>query len=967
MSFTNPDAFILLLLVPIVIYVGWPRFRYRRRRDAVALVLRLMLVMLLILSLAGLQVRRAADKLAVVFLIDVSDSMDPASQEQAQAYVQAAIEEMGDNDQAAVILFGSNALVEHPMDELVNLRDFGTDPIRLNTDLSEAIRLGLALFPPDAAKRMVILSDGLETVGDAARAAELAAATDVQIDYVPFGIVRDRDVLVSSVRVPSIVGEDEPFDLVVAIENKADTTTQAHVIIQAAGRPIHNDLVDLRPGTNRYAVGPLQFPTAQFVDFRVIIEPVSAEGFTQNNELSAFTQVSGRSRVLVVTNEPDVPGQPTEADFLVQALSDAGLLIEQVTPEEMPLGLAPLTTYKSVILVNVSAADLTPTRMELLQSYVRDLGGGLVTIGGPESYGVGGYFETPLEETLPVEMQIRDQERIPTLTMVYVIDSSGSMAATGPSGFTNLELAKEAVLRSMNFLNDYDRAGVVSFDHEAFWVVPIQTITDPANRQGMEGMVGTLRPGGGTDIFGGLTAADAILPTDPSTLKHIILLTDGGASSAGIPSLVTRLHDSFGVTTSVVAVGEDYAPWLRDVAARGGGNFHVATTVESIPAIFSAETVLATRSYIFEEPFTPAFAAPSPIMNEINLGGMPQLLGYVATTPKDTATVILTGPEEDPILASWQFGLGRSVAFTSDATTRWGTNWVNGWSDYTRFWNQVVRWTITESYGNQLDTWVENRGEQAVLVVDARDLDGNYLNALDLEAAIVYPDREAVTPPLQQVAPGRYEALFEPNQEGAYYIRVFGSTREGAPIEATVAQNTGWVLSYSREYSVSEPDTRFLQQIAGVTGGATLGANPARAFVHNLDHEEAALPVWPYLLAMAAVLLIFDIAVRRLVINKSDLQRLREAIFRPREGDYEESETSARLGDLKQAKQRATVAASSSDDGEATPPPTPQPRQPKPSAPAEKPAPRRRTKPVQPKEKDGTVASQLLKKKRERS
>ena len=959
MSFTNTDAFILLLLIPIFIRLGWPRHAYRRRRDLTALAVRIILILVLILSLAGLQIQRTSDNLSVVFLVDVSDSMDENSQTQALAFVRASIENMEESDQAAVILFGANALVEHPMDELINLNEIGSDPIALNTDLAEAIRIGLALFPPDAAKRMVILSDGLETVGDAARSAELAAATGVQIDYVPYGIVRDREVLVSSVRVPSTVGEDEPFDLVVSVENKGDVPVQSVLRILAAGTPIHDDIVTLNPGNNRYAVGPLQFSTAQFVDFRVVIEPQSAEGFTRNNELSAFTQVSGRPRILVVRSDP------AESQFLEAALTETGFTIDTMSPDEIPLSLAALGTYRSIILVNVNAADLTPRRMEDLERYVRDLGGGLVVVGGPESYGVGGYFETPLEDTLPVEMRIRDQERVPKLTMSYVIDRSGSMQIAGPSGVSNLELAKEAVIRSMNFLNDYDRAGVVSFDHQAFWVVNIQEIASQANRSQMENTVATLTAGGGTDIFGGLTAVDEAMINDPSTLRHIILLTDGGANPAGILPLVTRLFNN-NVTTSVVAVGQDYAPWLRDVAARGGGKFHIATTVESIPAIFSAETVLATRSYIFEDPFTPVFNSPSPIIDGVELGSMPQLLGYIATTPKDTATVVFTGPEDDPILASWQYGLGRSVAFTSDATDRWGTNWLS-WGDYTRFWNQTVRWTITEGTNSNVDTWVENRGEQAVLVVDARDENGNYLNALELDSAVVFPDRESFTPEFHQVAPGRYEAEFEPTIEGAYFIGISGHTGEDALSEATVRQNTGWVLSYSSEYSVSEPNTRFLREISDLTGGTSLAGNTAAPFIHNLTQKDAALPLWPYLLAFAACLLILDIAVRRLVVNASDLQRLREFTFGliGRRGDtYEETEVSGRMSDLMRAKRRAAVA-----EGDAPQAPIPvSPIRQSSSDDPPKAKPRRQPKTSSKKpEPTGATASQLLKKKRERS
>lgn len=905
MNFTNPNALWLLLLLPFFIYIGWPRLAYRRVRDAISLGLRVLLVVLIVLGLAGMQIRQSADKLAVVFILDQSDSMDAVAQRDALDYVRASIESMSEDDQAAVIVFGSNALVEEPMTELVDLSQIGANPISLNTDLAEAIQLALALFPPDSAKRIVILSDGIETTGDADRAARLAAASGVQIDYVPFSRQRIPEVLVNNVSVPSAVSQDEPFDIVVSIESETDT--QAELRVLSGNDVLFTETVDLDAGTTRRIIGPIQASKMGLLDFRVQIEPLSLDNFYRNNEMAAFTRVTGQPSILMVASDP------AELEYIQPALGDAGFEIDVVTPQDMPTALAPLSAYSSIILANVSATELGNDQMDLLEIYVRDLGGGLVAIGGPDSYGVGGYFETPLERTLPVDMRIRDEERIPQLSIVFVIDRSGSMELAGPSGITNLQLAKEAVLRSIAFLNDYDRVGVLSFDTSAFWLDgenPIQDIGDEENRIRIQNLVGSLRPGGGTDIFGGLSAADRELPDDPSELKHIVLLTDGGANPAGISPLVERMFANHDITTSVVATGANYERWMDQIPIVGGGNLHVATNPENIPTILAAETVLATRSYIFEEPFLPLLVNRSPIMEGITAS--PQLQGYVATTEKDTATVILQTPEEDPLLASWQYGLGRSVAFTSDATARWANDWIT-WDNYQRFWNQVVRWTITEGRDSNLEVYVEERGEQAVLVVNARDNRGDFLNALELDAAIVLPqsefgERETLNTTLKQVAPGSYEAIFEPTQDGAYFIRIAGTTREGASVDASIAESAGWVLSYSNEYRPRETDEAFLKKIAGITSGGSLSEQPADAFAHNLETEESAFDLWPYLLALAAVVLVLDIGVRRIVINRSDILKARERMSTVLAGGprYEETETSSVLSGLKQAKQRAS-------------------------------------------------------------
>ncbi len=980
MSFTNPNALFLLLLLPVLVVIGWPRLTYRRRRDAASLIIRLLLSTLIILGLAGIQVHRKADKLAVVFLVDASDSIPPTVQSAAVDYVRNAAEAMGEKDQAAVIVFGADALVEIPVTERLELVQIGSDPIRLNTDLAEAIRLGLALFPADTAKRMIVLSDGRQTVGDAEEVARLAAATDVQIDYVALsGTGMDAqttgpEVLVSEVDVPSTVNEGERFNLTVTLSStRAESEIEIRVL--SAGRVIHRREVTLQPGTTN-EVFEIVAPNTGFADFQVIIDPRSADNFYQNNQLSAFTEVTGPPRVLIITTDD------REVEALRAVLSESGLQVEVMGPRDLPIGLAPLSSYDSIVLANVSAVDLGADRMEYLQAYVRDLGGGLVAIGGPNSYGVGGYFETPLEETLPVEMRIRDQERVPTLTMFFVIDRSGSMEISSSGTVSNLELAKEAIARSFDLLNDDDRTGVLSFDINAYYVVELQEIGDIANREKLRALVGALRPGGGTNIYQGVLAADQMLRNDPSQLKHIILLTDGGADPAGIEATVDRMYQNYGNTTSVVAVGQDYAPWLTQVALAGRGQFHLAYDVSTIPAIFTAETLLATRSYIFEEDFFPTLTARHPIMDGID--SAPLLRGYIATTDKETATVILRGPEDDPILATWQYGLGRSVAFLSDASSRWAENWLT-WNGYSDFWNQAVRWSIVEGNTSNIEARVIERGEQAVLVVDVRDNQGNFLNGLRLDAAVTNTQLETNSLVLQQTAPGRYEAIFTPENEGAYFVTVAGRTPEEtstSPMQS-VLQTTGWVLSYSAEYRVDEASGtgqsnpfELLRTLAEITGGSSLREKPANAFLHDLNQERAAQPVWQYLILTALLLLPLDIGIRRLVITHSDLEKAREKLsawFGRRQPEpTSDGPSSARLGRLREAKDRVhpTREISESDDleGQSVIPTPPPPRRSRTARSSGKPpAPRKSRSTVTPSPappKDGTLAARLLERKK---
>jgi hypothetical protein len=416
----------------------------------------------------------------------------------------------------------------------------------------------------------------------------------------------------------------------------------------------------------------------------------------------------------------------------------------------------------------------------------------------------------------------------------------------------------------------------------ASWVVNITPLDNPDQ---VKNRVGTIRADGGTDIFAGVKAAAAVLPSDDAAIKHILLLTDGGADPTGIQQMVANLNKDYGITFSTVGVGSDAAAFLPDLAKAGNGLYHFAANPASIPTIFAEETTLATRAYIIEEEFFPQAARSHPIIQGIT--SVPKLLGYIGTTAKPAAQTILVSDQQDPVLAAWQYGLGKSVAWTSDATGRWAKNWVS-WEQFARFWAQTVRYTISDNTANNAAVMVDRSGEKAAVTVDVQAQTGNYLNGLTLEANVVGPDGLTQTVSLSQVAPGRYVGDFVPTAEGAYLLRVTGTDPAqpwGAP--AAVAQTAGWVLSYSPEYQLAPANSsgltagsQLLVRLAEATGGYVLRSTSdnrlafADLFKHDLKAPaQPTQPVWPWLLTLAAVLLPLDIAMRRLVVTRHDLRR----------------------------------------------------------------------------------------------
>ncbi|HET91271.1 MAG TPA: VWA domain-containing protein, partial [Chloroflexi bacterium] len=868
MAFTRPLLLLLLILLPYFVYLGRPTGRYGRSRAWAALVLRGLIVALVVLSLAGTQSVRGGDELAVVFLVDVSDSVPPAEQERALAFVEQALAAMrpDGSDRAAVVLFGADALVERPMTGAASeggaLTEIASIPRTYQTDLEGAVRLGMALFPAGAARRMVILSDGRPTLGEAEQAVRLAhsQAQSIQVDVLPLESlgVESGEAWLAELAAPARLHQGEEFSLVVTV--RATRDLDAVLTVLAGDKVAAQEQVHLNPGPNTFAI-PLTADQPGFLPFRAYLVP-STDVYPQNNGLAAFALVAGPPRVLLVAG-----GETTgEVEHLQAALQAAGLETVQFTPGAMPSDPASLARFAAVVLVNTPAQALSSRTMGALQSYVRDLGGGLVTVGGPHAYGVGGWYDTPLEETLPVEMTIHDQERFPPMSIVVVIDKSGSMSVM-EGGVQKIRLAGEAAARVAELIMDVDELTVIAFDDR-----PVDVIGPlPGSRRDevIDQVTRLQAGGGGIYVRESLQEALTYLSDSQRTVRHVILLADGSDAEHqdGVRELVEREMVGQNITLSTVAIGAGPdLRFLEEVAGLGGGRYYFTDQAANLPVIFAEETQLAMRSYIVEEPFYPRQMAVSPILTGID--AVPQLAGYVATTPKSAARVILSTHQDDPLLAAWQYGLGRAVAWTSDGTARWAQAWV-GWEGFARFWAQAVRWTVVERTDVPVEVAVTMEGEQAHVAVDAIDAAGSFVNGLEARVSLVGPDGEPLSVALSQTGPGRYEGEFVPGAEGAYLMRLTGSL-EG---EEVVALTTGWVRGYAPEYAALVGDPAYLAYLAELGGGRVL-EEPGDVFAHTLRGSGTTRDLFPYLLGLAVLLLPFDVGVRRLALSRRDWARV---------------------------------------------------------------------------------------------
>ena len=860
LSFDRPLVLLLLPLCVGLVYVLWRTSRVYmpplRRRAS--LVLRALVVSLLVAGLAEPRIQLPANDLAVAFLLDRSDSVTPSMQADQERWLADAIAHKAQQDQAAVITFAGEPVVDRALSP-------DPDPPRLSpssnvnpssTDIAAAIRAGLAVLPPTAARRLVLLSDGQENQEKADTAAALAAAAGVQLMAVPLEGVRGPEVLVRALDAPAQLREGERFSLSAQIEANLATSGTLYLLVD--GRMVASQDVTIQAGTSRFVL-PVEPLTNGHHVLRVQLQ-ADADTLVQNNSGGAYVIVQGPPRVLVVE------GTPGEGRFLVDALRAMGLTVDVTAPDGAALDASSLLSYASTVLVDVPAESLPAGRMLTLKSYVRDHGGGLLVVGGDRAFGPGGYARTPLEDMLPVRMDLRGKSLSTSVALIIVMDVSGSMGG-GPGGASKMDLAKEAALAAVELLGEYDQVGILAFDDHNQWMIQPTFASDLTP---IEDAIGRMQPGGGTEIYPALKEAfDALVPLD-AKVKHLILLTDGEAPRGPYEDLAKQMEPAQ-VTLSTVGIGSDAdTNLLQELAQLGHGRYYDGNDPFDLPQLLVKETQQVQRAAIVEEDFTPLPIATNPATEGIDMRQAPQLRGYVATTAKPQSTVLLASRQLDPVLSEWQYGLGRVMAWTSDAKNLWSSRWLE-WPDFGRFWAQVVKRTDRPPEDPNRQVTVKIEGDHARITLDAQtgaeQPDRHYLNFLPTQATLVDPHGQEQTVPLPQVAPGRYEASVPVQSDGVYTLTATQTESTGEQ----AVQSSGFVVPYSPEYGLSGTDQTLLDGLVRRTGGKVI-SDPTDAFAHTLPSVGAPRPLWPLFLLIMAVLLVADVGVRRVRISAPELR-----------------------------------------------------------------------------------------------
>jgi uncharacterized membrane protein len=853
---------LVLLALGSLVWLVWARRRWdlpEGRRTA-AFALRMALVAALVFAAAGTRLRQPSRDVAAVFLVDRSASVGPEGSARVAAYIAEAVAKRGRGDRAVVAGFaaGTELLAEGPGIEV----PAGGWPA-LSGSAGEATATGAALAfasglaPEGYARRVIVLTDGGENaVGpDELRATVSAVArSGVEVAVVPLPGRSAPEVAALELRAPRGVAKGEPFDLVGRIASTG--TARARIRLYENRVAIVTREVALVSGTVEERFENVR--TSENIAVYELEVEAREDTWAENNRVAAAVAARGEPRVLVVDAEPQ------QVQALAGALRAGGLRVEVRPPAGLPGAAQDLAGFDAVILSDTPAAAVDGARMEALQRWVRELGGGFVLAGGAN--GLAGYHRTPMERILPVRMERDDALDTPTVALLVVLDRSGSMAAA-IAGQPKIALANQGAIFAMELLKPRDLFGLSAVDTRTFQVVPLERV---GSRAGIAERIRAVSAGGGgIFVFTALADAFAQMRGAEAKLKHVILFSDAadaeekvagemgaeGAVSGGSALDLAGVMAAEGITTSVVALGaasDRDTAFLQDLAARGNGRFYLTGDALALPQIFTSETLRVTGAGLVEEPFLARPGLPHPVTAGIEWGNAPLLLGWNTTRPKPGAEVPLLTERGDPLLALWRFGLGQTAVVATDAKGRWASEWL-GWGGYGKLWVQLVRGVARRGAEGAMSVAFEPRGDRLRVRIDAPGAGAAWSGEWRPRVALVGAEGVTTSATAAPVGPGWYEAEVPMPPPGVTWVSV--QAGEGAPSVHP------FVRGYPAEYGPGGGEAAMRAWASGddvrwAPGAADVFARPARPAWRSID-------LAPWLLGAALALLLAEVAVRR--------------------------------------------------------------------------------------------------------
>lgn len=1021
--FVSPWWLLLLLTAPLVYLIGRKSLSgLGPVRRWVAITARTLVVVLIALALAEPRVRRPSENMTVIFVVDrsasvpreLSDETGTGARDKRWVRIQEVIEgsvferyKVNRGDQFGVLLFGKRPKLAYPPTPVLGLKnkidESGVLIDENYTDIGAALKLALASFPEGSGKRVVLVSDGNQNLGNAEEQAELAKKNGVVIDAIALApnSKNETDVLVQAVEAPPVAATGARLPIRVYVRNASPTREVRGTLdlVRVGGngadqpddKPVDIDIDDgpdvldasqrpakvrLKPGLNVFKFRDREQARADSsYTYRAKFIPETGQApgdRIANNTADAAVVARGTRRVLFLTQNKE--DEVAKQKFLLDQLTKAKIQYLVRPAEKLPKGKTDLGVYLSnfdcVILSNVPYDDFTEEQAEVIRTQVYDQGCGLIMLGGPDSFGPGGYQQTPIEAALPVDCEIKAKKAMGKGGLILIMHA----CEMADGNKWEKEIAKLAIQR----LNASDMIGIVDFSFLGGQVnqsVPFQTIGD--DKQRLYALVDKMNPGDMPDFDPFLQyAADTL--SDPKhnlTVKHCILISDGDPNFSNQAALKKMADNGITCTTIGVAthgVNEDNK--MKNIAASTKdangepGRFHKPQSGKDLPAIYIKETRKISQSFIFDREFRPDLRFKGPPTDGLPQD-LPSLYGFVRTTNKDspTRTMWIEGPkdaqapeQEFPILSTWRYGLGKSVAFTSDAredAKGWGRNWARE-GLAAKFWENVVNWAMREAESGELAVTTRYVDGKVRVTVTAenqmKDKNGRPLplSGMTLRGGVSTPGKplpgeKVPTVTFKPNKSGFYEAEFDATEAGAYFLNVQAEADEldadgkpvmtdklgkdgkpelgpdGKPIRVpkrrTFGARAGVTVPYSPEFIDLESNTALMKRLAEATGGEYFDEpNDPAALVKAHDFYRpgpevvrSVLPFWFWLVFAAGLLLFLDVGVRRISLEFKEVRggarRLWAKLRRGEDLPEDDDGVLNRLGQRKKAT-AATIA-----------------------------------------------------------
>jgi len=932
LRFDQPWFLLLGLLAVPMVLLGW---RAMRNGDALrrftALALRTLVLLLMAAMMAGPHLRREHRHLTVIGLLDISgsvrrfaelpDVIDPADAagattasgtqpaltkstvEKLRQWFRVATDLREPDDRFGLVVFDGEAIALSAPTRGPYTDDNLDTSIAPGTNIAEAVRLGLAMFPADTAKRLVLVTDGNETAGSVMEAIKLAGGgkttspkvntskesgadgdgnvdlltlglsdfSTIPVDVLPIVYRVTGDVQVSRVEAPPIAQPGQTVTVRIALE--AASPVAGTLMLRREGQEI--DLNGASPGTSR-AVNLPAGPSIHLAQVTLGQTPINRfEAFFQpdnpaddqlpdNDRAEAFTATPSKGSALVLNGRA---GQNEHA--LASMLNAAEFPTEVLAPGALPDDLLSLQNYDLIVLDNIAASELSTAQQELLARWVNDLGGGLIMTGGRNGFGAGGWNGSPLDDLLPVNLDPPKEMRLPTAAVVFVMDKSGSMNfQVSGARATQQEIATEGAAKAIESLRRDAMVGVITFDFNAHVLIPLQENQDPRK---LAEKVRSIPAEGGTNMEPALEQAIAMLRDAKVAKKRVVCMSDGRSMTTDNLENLARQMAAEDIQVTTIAVGDDAdVDTMKRMAEVGGGEFYEVRDPRRLPRIWLETVQVMNTPLLKESQFTPRVLTTGSTMT-VGLDAAPPLAGLVITSPREDPKVSMEmlHPDGEPLLAHWQAGLGRVAAFTSSIPDADG--WARGWLDWptaATFWTQLAR-TIARPAMNpdaELLCVIQDDHLQISFDLSALDDGGDRapLDHLQVMGTVYAPDGSMQPVRLQQTAPGRYEASVEAIEAGNYIVAVNPKqgTRQLAPAIGGASRST------SPEFRRYQSNLALLDEIIETTGGRRLDpAQPGRANLFdrtNMPTSVSLLPAWRTLMLWTLGLLLLDVACRRI-------------------------------------------------------------------------------------------------------